>query len=156
MYVCSACEAGWMNTEGRSKSKSLVDAPGFHAIDLQFIQPSICLYHDYCRDQCNWDSNKQYHDSAPGTFSTGRCDTSSRFHAFLPSGLYRNVKLTRFQLWSLPFALLTISCCHFHLLSPLMTNRLLLGIRTSSFRPVFPALPALPLLTEPSNGFVSS
>lgn len=81
---------------------------------------------------------------------------ASRLYVFLPSGLYLKVKLTRFQFTSLPFLLLTISCCHFHLLSPLITSKLLPGIATSSLRPVLSAFPAFPLLTDPSNGLVSS
>ena len=71
-------------------------------------------------------------------------------------GLCLKVKLTLFHLGPLPFPFLTISCCHLHLLCPFITNKLLLGISTSTTLPVFLAFPAFPLRTEPSYGSNSS
>ena len=71
-------------------------------------------------------------------------------------GLCLKVKLTLFHPDPLPFPFLTISCCHRHLLCPLITNKLLPGISTSTTLPILLAFPALPLRTEPSDGSDSS
>lgn len=66
------------------------------------------------------------------------------------------VKLTRSHPGPLPFPVRTISCCHFHRASSLITTKLRPGNITSTLLPVLLALCAFPLLTEPPSGTTSS